>query len=312
MPVELSRPRDAEAVLGSLQALLAGAVDFAGLVGPAQLDMPQALQTYADDLAGPDGWMLGRVIVPAGRLDEFERHAGELLPTETGAEPWQLSAVVAGAADPQLEADLQRIGAFNRTHAAAARGRATIGTIELKADSADAVDTALNVIPDELFPFFELSADRDPRGIMAALAGSDAGAKVRTGGPEPAPIPEPEHLARFIAACAAAGLPFKATAGLRHPLRHDAATPGAKEFGFVNLLVAAVLADRAQASEQDLSAILADESADSFAFHDDQLRCRDYELATDDIAEARLKFAISFGSCSFAEPRQHLRSMNLL
>ncbi|MHC4127904.1 MAG: hypothetical protein ACYTE6_12995 [Planctomycetota bacterium] len=312
MPVELSRPRDSETVLGSLRALLAGVVDYAGLFPPARLDMPQTLRTYADDLDGPDGWMLGRLIVPAGRLDEFERHAEELLPTETGAEPWQLSVVVAGAGDPQLAADLQRIGAFNRTHAAAAKGLAAIGTIELKADSADAADTALNLIPDELFPFFELAADRDPRGLMAALAGSDAGAKVRTGGLEPRAVPPPEHLARFIAACAAAGLPFKATAGLHHPLRHDAAALGAKEFGFVNVLVAAVLADRAQMSEQDLSAILADEAADSFAFHDDQVRYRDHALGTDQIAEARLKFAISFGSCSLAEPREHLRSMKLL
>ena len=65
-------------------------------------------------------------------------------------------------------------------------------------------------------------------------------------------------------------------------------------------------------SEQDLSAILADESADSFAFHDDQLRYRDHALVTDQVAEARLKFAISFGSCSFAEPREQLRSMKLL
>ncbi|MHC4101702.1 MAG: hypothetical protein ACYSW1_12570 [Planctomycetota bacterium] len=312
MPVELSRPRDSEAVLGSLRALLAGVVDYAGLFPPAKLDMPQTVSNYADDLGGPDSWMLGRLIVPAGRLNEFERQAEGRLPTESGAEPWHLSALVAPADDPQLDTDLQRVCAFNEAHAAAGRGLATIRTIELRAGTADAIESALNLIPDELFPFFELSAAQDPRGLMAALAGSDAGAKVRTGGLEPQAVPKPEHLARFIAACSAAGLPFKATAGLHHPLRHDSPAHRSKEFGFLNVFVAAVLADKAGLGEQDLPAILADESPDAFAFHDDELRYRDHALATDQVAEARLKFAISFGSCSFAEPRERLRTMKLL
>ena len=241
MPVELSRPRDSEAVLGSLRALLAGVVDYAGLFPPAKLDMPQTVRNYADDLRGPDGWMLGRLIVPAGRLDEFERHAEGLLPTETDAEPWHLSALVAADDDPQLATDIQRVCTFNDTHAVAARGLATIRMLELRAASADAIESALNLIPDELFPFFELSAEQDPRGLMAALAGSDAGAKIRTGGIEPQAVPKPEHLARFIAACSAAGLPFKATAGLHHPLRHDSPALGAKEFGFLNAYGASII-----------------------------------------------------------------------
>jgi hypothetical protein len=306
MPVEVFRTRDPEAVGGSLGALLTGVVDYAGLFPPARLDMAQTARTYAEHLNGPDAWMLGRLVVPAGRLDELERHAGDLLPTADGAEPWQLSAVVAPAGDPQLAADIRRVSAFNETHSAAARGLAVIGTLELRAGSAEAIDAALNLMPDELFPFFELAADRDPRGAMAALAGSDAGAKVRTGGLEPRAVPTPQDLARFIAACAAAGLPFKATAGLHHPLRHDSATLGAKEFGFLNVLVAAALAAAARLPEADLSALVADESADAFAFTGEALRYRDHALTTDQVAEARQKFAISFGSCSFAEPLAHL------
>jgi hypothetical protein len=312
MAVELSRPRDSEAVLGSLRALLAGVVDYAGLFPPATLDMSQTVRNYADDLRGPDGWMLGRLIVPAGRLDEFERHAEGLLPTDTDAEPWHLSALVGAADDPQLATDIQRVCTFNDTHAVAAGGLAAIRVLELRAAGADAIETALNLVPDELFPFFELSAEQDPRGLMAALAGSDAGAKIRTGGIEPQAVPKPEHLARFIAACSAAGLPFKATAGLHHPLRHESPTLGVKEFGFLNVFVAAVLADKAGLGEPDLSAILAEESADAFAFHDDELRYRDHAVPTDQVADTRLKRAISFGSCSFAEPREDLRSMKLL
>jgi hypothetical protein len=299
-------------MLGSLRALLAGVVDYAGLFPPAKLDMARTVRNYADDLRGDDSWMLGRLIVPAGRLDEFEREAEGLLPNETEAEPWRLSVLVAAADDPQLEADILRVCAFNETHNAAARGLATIRVLELRGVSADAVESALNLVPDELFPFFELSAEIDPRGLIAALAGSDAGAKIRTGGLEPLAVPKPEHLARFIAACSAAGLPFKATAGLHHPLRHHAGTLGTKEFGFLNVFVAAVLADKAGFGEQELAAVLREESADAFAFHDDELRYRDHAVPTEQVAETRAKLAIAFGSCSFAEPRDDLRTMKLL
>ncbi|MHC4217623.1 MAG: hypothetical protein ACYSU7_04120 [Planctomycetota bacterium] len=312
MTVELSRQRDSEAVVGSLQALLAGLVDYAGLFPPAKLDMPETLRHYADDLAGNDAWMLARLVVGAARLDEFEQHAEGLLPQDEDTEPWQLSVVVAAADDPALESDLRRIGVFNTTHAIAANGLATIRTIELRAGDPDAAETALNLIPDELFPFFELPVDQDPRGLVAALAGSDAGAKVRTGGLDPQAIPAPEHLARFVAACAAAGLPFKATAGLHHPLRHHSEAVGAKEFGFLNVLTAAVLADTTKLSAPDLVGVLVEESADSFSFHDEKLCYRDHDVATSRVAESRLKFAISIGSCSFAEPLEHLRAMKLL
>jgi hypothetical protein len=309
MTVDLTRQRESEAVAGSLRALLSGVVDYAGLFPPAELDMQTTVRNYADHLAGDAAWMLGRLVVPAGRLDELEAHTQGLLPTQEDAEPWPLSAAVSPAGDPKLEADLQRIRAFNEAHASAAEGLATIRTIELRADAADAIEGALNRMPDELFPFFELPAEPDPRGMMAALAGSDAGAKVRTGGQT---VPRPQELARFITACAAAGLPFKATAGLYHPLRRPSQAAGAEEFGFLNVLVAAVLADKAHLGEEELARVLVAESPDSLAFDDEALGWGGHRVATGAVEEARMKFAVSFGSCSFTEPLEDLRAMKLL
>ncbi len=306
------QPESEETVIESLRALLTGIIDYAGLFPPAQLDMPATVRNYADFLASNDAWMLGRLVIPASRLDEFERHAASVLPRHDDSGPWQISTLVSTAGDPQLEVDLQRIAAFNDAHRGPAGGWAEINVIELGAKSAADIEDALNRIPDDLFPFFELPINDDPRGLIAALAGSDAGAKVRTGGAQPQSSPKPEHLARFIWACAVPGVPFKATAGLHHPLSHRPDGPDTLEFGFLNVFVSGVLAAPKDLSQGDLLALLTDESLDSFTFAKAGLRYHDHELTTGRIQETRLKFATSFGSCSFDEPRADLRALNLL
>ena len=98
----------------SLQTLLAGLVDYAGLFPPAKLDMPTTIANYAEYLAGDDAWALGRLIVPVGRLDEFEQHAAEHLPADDNCPPWPLTAL---AGNDRLDEDLQRVIAFNDTNA---------------------------------------------------------------------------------------------------------------------------------------------------------------------------------------------------
>ena len=113
-----------ETVQESLHALLAGVIDYAGLFPPARLDMSTTIANYAGYLGRADSWALGRIIVPAARLDEFEQHAASHLPTGDDNEPWQLSALVAAAGEDSLDDDLRRIAAFNEKHAVPAAGRA--------------------------------------------------------------------------------------------------------------------------------------------------------------------------------------------
>ncbi len=294
---------------GALRAMLSSIVDYGGLFPPARLDMATTVANYARYLAGEGAWMLGRLVIPAPRLDEFQEHAGPHLPGD-GEEPWQLAALVAAAGDPALAADLERVAAFNAAHAEGA-GRASIAVIELKPGDAGAVDEALDAIPDDLFPFFELPAGADPRGLIAALAGSDAGAKIRTGGLEAAAFPSPQDVARFIGGCAGAGVPFKATAALHHLVRHRNTSIRADEFGFLNVFVAGALAFQAKLGEPALREVLTETSPDAFQFQEDGLRFRHHELSIEQIGDARMRFAISFGSCSFDEPLENLREAGL-
>ncbi|MHC4108016.1 MAG: hypothetical protein ACYSXF_02220 [Planctomycetota bacterium] len=299
-------------VAASLHTLLEAIVDYAGLFPPARLDMPTTVRNYAEYRAGPDAWMLGRIVVPVARLDEFEGHASALLPVEQEAEPWHLSALTAPAGDPGLPADLERIGTFNEAHRDAAAGLAVIEVIELRGQGADVIDQALRTIPDELVAFFELPIGEDPRGLIAALAGSGFGAKVRSGGLTSANFPSNEQLARFLAACAIAPVPFKATAGLHHPVRRYDDSVKTKMHGFLNVFVAACLLCASGLDESELIELLDDESPDAFTFGDDGLGWRGRRATTGDVAEARAHLAISFGSCSFDEPREDLRALHLL
>jgi hypothetical protein len=144
-----------------------------------------------------------------------------------------------------------------------------------------------------------------------------ARAKVRTGGVTSDAFPAADVLARFIADCARLGVPFKATAGLHHPLRgeqwltYDVGAPTATMFGFLNVFVAASLA-RTGADEQTLRGALEERQPGAFDFRDDGLRWRDRAVPLDELTATRRDLALSFGSCSFREPVDDLRDMHLL
>lgn len=310
MTVRLSQ-RDPDTT-ACVRALLAGVIDYAGLFPPAELDMPHTVNNYADYMGDGHAWMLGRLIVPAGRLEELAQHAGDLFPRGEDAEPWHISALVAPAGDPGLQADLDRVEAFNRTHSRPAQGLAAINMIELRAAGADAIEQVLDQVPDAIFPFFELPVADDPRGLIAAIAGSDAGAKVRTGGVHADAYPQPDQLARFIVACAASGVPFKATAGLHHPLRHYSEAVQTDEFGFLNVFVAAALAATHGLGAQEVADVLVERDAQAFTFEPDGLGYGNRAMTVEQIERTRQRFAVSFGSCSFTEPLEDLADLGLL
>jgi len=297
----------------SIQTLLNQIVDYAGLFPPAALDMPTVVANYKNALASADAWMLGRLIVPVARLDEFEQHANALLPNQQDdLDPWTISAITGDAGSDQLAADLDRIAEFNEQHEDPGKGFAHIDVIELKGSSPQAIEHALDNIPDELFPFFEIAVATDPRGLIAAMAGSEAGAKVRTGGLTADLYPTTSDMARFIVSCAGAGVAYKATAALHHPTTYDNQAIGAREFGFFNVFLAGCLAEKFELDAAQVAEILEESSLDAFHCAENTITWRDYALNSDEIEDVRECFAVSFGSCSFDEPRQHLRDAGLL
>lgn len=305
----------------SLKTLISASIDYAGLFPPAALDMTTAVSNFAQYRNHPCAPMLARIIVPTARLDEFCKAADGLLPHTGEGEGWRISALTAPAGDPAFHDDLDKILSFNDAHDTddAIEPAALIDCIELKAASATAIDDAINDLPEGLNAFFEIPIDRDPRGLITALAGEPGiGAKVRTGGVTPDLFPSSTDLARFLSHCAAADVPFKATAGLHHPLRgpfrltYNPDAPSHTMFGFLNVFLAAAFVSTDRMSPADATRLLEETDPHALEFSDEGVDWRGRRLSTEKLARARESFALSFGSCSFTEPVEDLKALNLL
>jgi len=300
----------------TLRDLLTNLIDYAGLFPPAALDMATAARNYAAYRRSETSWMLGRFICPVARLDEFEREAAEFLPRDVETGWWKLSAL----AGENPESDLARINSFNRRHTIGEQAAVMIDTIEIKASTAAEIEAAMRVMHPTLACYIEIPIANDPQvlaDLIKAIADNGARAKARTGGVTADSFPSSLDLARFIKACADADVPFKATAGLHHPLRSvnkltcapDSAA--AMMHGFLNVFLAAAFARGGMGVEQ-LVELLEERSPEAFQFDRGGVTWRNEMIVRERLQNARNLFAIAFGSCSFEEPIEDLRRINLL
>lgn len=311
----------------ALRTLMSGLIDYAGLYPPAKLPMQPAVEQFARSRMSEHEWMLGRFICPASRLREFSKAASVMMPgthatsgyrEHSEGEPWRISVII----DGELPADLETIAAFNNHHEREDNGRCAADAIELKVTVPDQIDHACEIIPDELFPFFEFPADvvsaGDCRGFVAALAGHGAAAKIRTGGVTAEAFPSTRAVAEFMVACAGAGVAFKATAGLHHPVRaefpltYDAGSPCGTMHGFLNVFLAAALVQGDHVDAARAAAVLEDRNPGNFHFTDAGVRWNGLFLEVMQLAQAREAFCLSYGSCSFDEPVADLAKLGLM
>jgi len=306
----------------ALAELMKSLIDYAGLFPPASLDMAPTVERYARALRGERRDMLGRLLCPAGRLDELTEHAQTLMTgtfatsgyremADTG-EPWRISAIVPHNDTEPIDASLERIRAFNHRHEAEDSGLAVVDAIETPVREVGEIDALLDVVPEQLAVAVEIPGATDPavdqRGFIAALAGTGAAAKIRCGGVRQDAFPSGERIAGFLLACRTAGVAFKATAGLHHalpgeyPLTYEPNAPLGTMHGYANLFVAAVLVGARAIDEADVPALLADRDASGFTISDDRLGWRGQTVDVATVCEQRSRFALGYGSCSFDEP----------
>ena len=296
----------------SIRTLLSGSIDYAGLFPPAKLEMASAVRNYADYRAGEHAWALGRFVVPATRLDVFERAAESLLPA-AGSEPWRLTAI----GGSNLAGDLAAALDFNQRHGDGGAGAAVVDTIEIRADSGEEIERAMAAIGGRFIPYFEIPIASDPGHLVAAIARAGARAKVRTGGVTPADFPAPANLLKFLRLCVGAGVPFKATAGLHHPLRathpisEEPGCESATMYGFFNVFLTAAFL-RAGIPAAEAPRVLEEGELAAFSFDDDGVTWRGRRLDNATLEDVRRRVALAFGSCSFLGPIEELKALALL
>ena len=305
----------------SVRTAFSRLIDYAGLFPPAKLDMAPAIEEYLAAGAGDYAWMLGRFIVPASRLKEFKsvlasisRDAGEIplsviVDAHNDPKTWFNSASAvftdianyraAGMRIEALEVPLPPLVTRRETH------DANVGQCAMLAERAGLRGLPIYVeLPrDERFIELVLEA-------FTALSRYRMGGKIRCGGVVEEAFPTVDELAAFIQTAVEENVPFKATAGLHHPIRHRHAQTGFMMHGFLNILAATVFARSANA--EDLRRILSSEDPEVFRFDERSFSWEDRTATVEEIAAAREHAFISYGSCSFAEPVEDLTKLRIL
>jgi hypothetical protein len=295
--------------MSAIRTLLQGSIDYAGLFPPAELDMCTALENYARYSSEPSSWALGRFILPLSRLDELEIYLPRFSGHPVGS-PWRF-AVLMGT---NIEADVQAIETFNRRHINAG---ATIDSVEVKASSEAAIGEIIDSVPSTLETYIEVPVDPDPSTLIRSIGQGERRAKVRTGGVTPEAFPPASELLRFLRATLDNAIPFKATAGLHHPLRaayrltYAENSPMGRMFGFLNLMLAVAFL-RSGMDQADVMGVLEEEDSAAFQVDHSGISWGGRRVDLQTLSDARRLGMVSFGSCSFTEPIEDLQSLQLL
>lgn len=249
--------------------LLNGLLDDAAIFPPGNAPLAVAVAEHDAHRRSPYAAALGPLVVRAADLPEV------------------------GATEVAVVTGLDEAAAAVR--AAGSRLRALEVTLGSQTTAADVRALAASGVD----VFVEVPRDERRPAVIAELAAAGLGAKLRTGGLSADLFPTIPELAAGIAALVEAGVPFKATAGLHHAVRHTDPATGFEHHGFLNLMLATARA-RAGRPLGDVTAALA--SRDDGAVARAVL-----ELAPD----VRTAFR-SFGTCSIREPLDELARLDLL
>ena len=284
--------------MNAINSLLEGLIDYAGLYPPAALDMRSAVRNYLSYSQSAHAAVLGCFVVNLERLSELREAAGDRLRS------MKLSVIAPPNADcaglSQLISDDARIE-----------------MMEFKTDRPSEIRDLSGSLPAGVTAYFEIPVCGDASAALEAIAASGARAKLRMGGVTAEAFPGTQEVAGMLWALAARRIPFKATAGLHHPIRSRHALTAELDgavgmmHGFVNLCCAAALlhfGGEAGEAQQIL------EEEDPFAWQvtQDAIGWRTHHWSAEQLRAVRRKFLISFGSCSFVEPMRDLEALGWL
>ncbi len=321
---------------GSIGTLLERLIDYAGLFPPAQLSLEEAIHLYSSYRRSPDAWMLGTFVIPARRLSELAEHSGLFYThppfrfTLTGRGGSSMGEFLTGA-----DQDLMDARRFLEIHGP--NVQITGYEVLLTDDVLDGISSRrMGDILAGMVDRFESSLSARPRifiesswlekwrerlnALIPELSrlnrsreqDSALGFKLRCGGVEPGDVPPSEIVAAGIHAAARADLPVKFTAGLEHPFRHHMKEFGGDVHGFINVFLAGALARVHKIEEPKIRQILDENDPEAFVLSETEAGWKGLRLPVESLKEIRKTFVTAYGSCSFDEPREDLRALQLL
>ena len=126
------------------------------------------------------------------------------------------------------------------------------------------------------------------------------GLKVRCGGLTADAFPAVEQLGFFLQFCVDNDIPFKATAGLHHAVRHFDPSLGVDRHGFLNLVLAVCEA----VEQRDPVPVLRTSDVGSLV--------RLARAVPEETAERARQLLVSYGSCSTSTPIEDLTTLGVI
>ena len=307
------------------RALLERLIDDAGLFPPAELPMRAAIRAHARHRESAYSWIGGRFVVPASRLDEFASAR------TTADGPFELTVVLdsgaSGAKGDTVRADLHRIDRIADVDGVTVASlEARLPNFTLNADTMhQIIADIVSRYPSAPIAFFYESSysagwTSAPGEWLAVLASARTsapanvtiGAKVRCGGAVSGATPSVPDLASFITAAHAHDVPWKATAGLHHPVRAEGGVAGGVvPHGFLNVFVAGAALHAGAIGAERVADVLGETDPRAFVVDPMHVGWREIRLEAEQVAAARER-CVGFGSCSFDEPVNDLRELGIL
>lgn len=313
--------------LGSLTTLMNKIVDYAGIFPPGNLPLKQAITNYRNYLEGNDVWMLRSFVLPIAKLSELEKYM-DLFSTD---KKLKLSLVVSKSDsaedfDGVCQVDTNKAKKFLDEYV----DKVSVESLEIPLPQVNITKNMIKNVSHlaERFntqAFCEMSKPlsddwiEQMKGAMERInefnrknPKSKIGYKLRTGGIKAHLFPSTEQVAYTLTESVERGIPIKFTAGLHHPVRMYRDEVDTKMHGFLNVFMGYIFQASYKWNVEEVKEILKDEDERNFQFSNRELKWKNFNVSINEIKMIRTSLLNSFGSCSFDDPREDLRDLNMM
>ena len=291
-------------------------IDYAGLFPPSELPFDDAISNYKSYSSSSDSWILNRFICPISKLNNLLPHLSDF----TSDKPLQLSILLTGIFQDdryinKFNEELNTIKTFEEQYGDVckiesleakinAQNNNLNGILNILSTSIELFDNSVEIFLEPAITDFSLISNQISKSSI-----KNTQLKLRCGGVVPEAFISSKSIASVLSNCKNNGIKLKFTAGLHHPLRHFNEEMGTKMHGFVNVFGAALLFYANKINDINLIEALEDENPHNFEFKNSSFSWKNTTLAVEEIAILRKEALLSYGSCSFNEPRDGLKNL---
>ena len=293
-----------------------GLIDYAGLFPPSELPFDNAISNYKSYLFSSDSWILNRFICPVSELNNLLPHLSDF----TTEKPLHLSVLLTGNFQDdtyinKFHEELSTIKTFEVQYGDVCK----IKSLEAKIDtqnnnlndilnilstSITSLDNSVEIFLEPIITDFSIISNQISISNIKNIQ-----LKLRCGGVVPEAFPSSKTIASALSFCKKNNVKLKFTAGLHHPIRHFDEEIGTKMHGFVNVFGSALLFYKDKIDKTNLIEALEDENPHNFAFKNTSFSWKNNSLPVNEIVDLREDALLSYGSCSFNEPRDDLKDL---